>query len=92
MKNDVYFQAYKCFYVLILTATYWITDAVHPSVAAMVPIALSSVMGSAGLSFISEVRYHLTSLLQHYNFINNAFIFFTVHFTSLLYNNSVYHL
>lgn len=49
------FQAYICFYVFLLTSSYWITDVLHPVVVSLVPIVLYTIIGATNSSFVSDV-------------------------------------
>lgn len=56
--NEKYYfclQAYKCFYVFLVTAVYWLTNVLHPSIVSLFPIAASSVMTTVNYGFLNDV-------------------------------------
>ncbi|XP_037292633.1 protein I'm not dead yet isoform X2 [Manduca sexta] len=54
-RFKIFTKAYISFYVFLVTSVYWITDVLHPSVIALIPIAMSSLLSSIGYGFISEI-------------------------------------
>ncbi|XP_075984143.1 protein I'm not dead yet-like [Anticarsia gemmatalis] len=49
-------NGYKCFYVFLMMIIYWTTDVLHPAVIALVPIAMSSVIGGLSSGFLTELH------------------------------------
>ncbi|XP_063833294.1 protein I'm not dead yet-like [Ostrinia nubilalis] len=39
-------NAYKCFYIFLVCAIYWITDTIHPGVISLMPITLYTLLGT----------------------------------------------
>ncbi|RVE47887.1 hypothetical protein evm_007401 [Chilo suppressalis] len=48
-------NAYKCFYIFLVTVVYWTADVLHQGIISLVPIALYTIVGSKDPGYINHI-------------------------------------
>ncbi|XP_053617482.1 protein I'm not dead yet-like isoform X2 [Plodia interpunctella] len=47
-------NAYRCFYIFLISIVYWVTDVLHPSATSMVPIGFYSLIHMAKKEYVTQ--------------------------------------